>query len=90
MSYFGNSVPEMHTTQEDYKPVIICVHCCQIPIHTSAMSICSQLLFIFILLHIEPMSIKSMNQINPKSMGRQHNKHQPSTLLFDGKILVGV
>ena len=33
MSYFGNSVPKMHTTREDYKPVIFCVHCCQIPLY---------------------------------------------------------
>ena len=34
VSHFGNSVPKMYTTQEDYKPVIICVHFCQIPIFT--------------------------------------------------------
>ena len=30
--YFGNSDTKIYTTQEDYKPDIICEHCCQIPI----------------------------------------------------------
>ena len=34
MTYFSNSVPEIYTTLKDYKPVIICVHCCQIPWYT--------------------------------------------------------
>ena len=36
MSYFSNSVPEIYMTQEDCKPVIICVHCCKIPIYTDS------------------------------------------------------
>ena len=56
MSYLDNSVIEIYTTQEDYKPVLICVHCCQIPIYTAVMSDCDQLLIVFTLLHIESMS----------------------------------
>ena len=33
VSCFGNSVTKIYTAQEDYKPVLICVHCCQIPIY---------------------------------------------------------
>ena len=51
MSYFGNSVPKIYKTQEDYKPVLFCVHCNQIPIYTAAMPVCVQLLIIFTLLH---------------------------------------
>ena len=36
MTYFGNSLPEIYTTHEDYKPVIICVHCCQIPLYVTS------------------------------------------------------
>ena len=39
VSYFGNSVPKIYTTQEDYKPVIIWVHCFQIPIYTESMPV---------------------------------------------------
>ena len=35
MSYFGNSVTKIYTTQKDYKPVLMCVHCCQIPIYVT-------------------------------------------------------
>ena len=30
--YFGNSVPEIYTTQRDHKPVPFCVHHCQMSI----------------------------------------------------------
>ena len=33
VTYFGNSVTKTHMTQEDYKPALISVHCCQIPIY---------------------------------------------------------
>ena len=42
VSYFGSSVTKIYTTQEDYKPVLICVNCCQIPIYTAVMSNCIQ------------------------------------------------
>ena len=41
MTYFGKSVTEIYTTQEDYNPVLICVHCCQIPIYTESMPVYS-------------------------------------------------
>ena len=43
MTYFGNSAPKIYTSQEDYKPVIICEHCCQIPIYTAVMLVSCQL-----------------------------------------------
>ena len=43
VSYFGISVTKIYTTQEDYKPVFICVHCRQIPIYIAVMSNCIQL-----------------------------------------------
>ena len=49
-------------TQEDYKPVLICVHCCQIPIYTAAMSDCIQLQIITTLLYIESMSTYSFHR----------------------------
>ena len=62
--YFGNSVPEIYTTQEDYNPVIIYVHSCQIPIYTAVMSIGVQLQIIFTLLYIESMPVYFMIQYN--------------------------
>ena len=41
MSYFGNSVTEIYTPQEAYKPVIICVRCCLIPIYTLLLPFCA-------------------------------------------------
>ena len=35
MSYFGNSVPKIYTTHEDYKTVVISVHDCQSHINTA-------------------------------------------------------
>ena len=72
IQYFGNSVPEIYTTPEDYKLVIICVHCFQIPIYTAVMSIYVQLQIIFTLLYIEPMPVYFMIQY----------KTSPQTLLL--------
>ena len=67
MTYFGNSVPEIYTILEDYKPVIICVHCFQIPIYV-------QLQIIFTLLYIESMPVYFMIQYKGQSMGCQHSR----------------
>ena len=61
VSYFGDSVTKIYMTQEDYKTVIICVHCCQIPIYIAVMSI-YQLQIIFTLLYIESMPVYFMIQ----------------------------
>ena len=60
MTYFGNSVTKIYTTQEDYKSVIICVQCCQIPIYTAVMLISFQLQIIITLLYAESMPVCSM------------------------------
>ena len=38
VSYFGNSVAEIYMTQEDYKPVIICVHIVEVALWPSKYS----------------------------------------------------
>ena len=60
MTYFGNSVTEIYKTQEDYKPVHICVHYCQIPIYTAVMPDFIQLQIIFTLMYIESMLVCSL------------------------------
>ena len=70
--YFGNQVPKIYLTQEDYKPVLICIHHCQIPIYTAVIHIYCQLQIIITLLYIESMPVYFMIQY----------KSSPQTLLL--------
>ena len=62
IKYFDNSVTKIYTSQEDYKPVIFCVHYCQIPIYTAALLVSCQLQIIITLLYIESMPVYFMIQ----------------------------
>ena len=55
--YFGNSVPKIFSTLEDYKPVSFCVHNCQFPLYTAVTHIYCQLQIIFKLLYVEYMPV---------------------------------
>ena len=61
-------------TQEDYKPVLICVHCCQIPIYTAVMSNYVQLQIIITWLYIESMPVYLKVRITPMESNERLNE----------------
>ena len=77
IKYFDNSVTKIYTSQEDYKPVIFCVHYCQIPIYTAALLVSCQLQIIITLLYIESMPVYFMIQYQIQFMLRTGLRFTP-------------